>query len=841
MSLLWRARWRALRREPGQSALLILSLALGVAVVVAVDLVNAASRAAMATASAQLQGASTHRIEGPGGSLSLDAYGALRRAWRAGTLLEGDAPVMGFAPILEGRLPLPDGSPLRLLGIDPFSSLRQESFSGGAPGADAQTLSWTQFLTTPGAALLSPSVGPELAPGDRLPLPEARALTVLGRLPGMEAAAAPLALAVVDLATAQEWLGATDRLSRVELALPEAQPRSALRRGLERLFPGLLLSEASPEVRLAPALREAYPGLELRSQRESALALGGLASAFQLNLAAMGLLALLVGLYLLYGALAYSVRRRLDSFGRFRALGVAPAVLQRHVLLEALTFAGLGALLGLLLGRLLAGGLLGLISATLEGLYDQVAIAALPLDLVPYGKGLVLALGGGLAVAWPLAREAGRAPLLPRAGRSPAQTGGRAGLAFALGLSLLALMLLRLPSGYLGALLALAAILLAGAQGVGPVTALLLRGLNRLAVPLPLRLRLPLREASRGLGRAQLALAALVVALATAVGMTIMVSSFRLTVADWLEDRLDAPVLARGQALGSARGPLEAALEAARRDGLVSGWVWRQSVDDWLEGMPVRVTLLEAEGHEAPSLRLSEPLARQLGRTAGGALAWPGRLPDGEFLAPYYRSYGGGRLELEMPRALWAGPAPAGPWGLAVYGAPEAVLPRLQAALPRSGELLAQGPVKARALAIFDRTFRVTAVLQTIAGVVAGVGLLSAFAALALDRRQQLSALRILGAPGPFAARQLLLEAGLLAGIAGLLAMPLGALAAWVLCDAVNLRAFHWTLALHWPPAAFFEALLLALAAGLLAALGPALRTWRAPAAEALEVLRAQG
>ena len=128
-------------------------------------------------------------------------------------------------------------------------------------------------------------------------------------------------------------------------------------------------------------------------------------------------------------------------------------------------------------------------------------------------------------------------------------------------------------------------------------------------------------------------------------------------------------MLARGQALGPARGPLEAALEAARRDGLVSGWVWRQSVDDWLEGMPVRVTLLEAEGHEAPSLRLSEPLARQLGRTAGGALAWPGRLPDGEFLAPYYRSYGGGRLELEMPRALWAGPAPAGPWGLAVYGA----------------------------------------------------------------------------------------------------------------------------------------------------------------------------
>jgi len=834
MSLLWRARWRALLREPGQGALLILSLALGVAVVVAVDLVNAASRTAMASASAQLQGASTHRIEGPGGSLSLDAYGALRRAWRAGTLLEGDVPVTGFAPLLEGRLTLPDGSPLRLLGIDPFSSLRQEGVGS------TQTLSWAQFLTTPGAALLSPSVGPELAPGDRLSLPGAAALTVLGRLPGAEADA--LALAVVDLATAQEWLGATDRLSRVELVLPEAPPRSVLRRGLERLFPGLLLPEATPEVRLAPALRAAYPGLALRSQRETELALGGLASAFQLNLAAMGLLALVVGLYLLYGALAYSVRRRLESFGRFRALGVAPAALQRHVLQEAMIFAGLGALLGLLLGRLLAGGLLGLVSATLEGLYDQVAIGALPLDWVPYGKGLVLALGGGLAVAWPLAREAGRAPLLPRAGRPPAQTGGRTGLAFALGLSLLALALLKMPSGYLGALLALAAILLAGAQGVGPVSAGVLRGLNRLAAPLPLRLRLPLREASRGLGRAQLALAALVVALATAVGMTIMVTSFRLTVADWLEDRLDAPVLARGPALGEARGRLEEALEAARRDGVASGWVWRQSVDDWLEGQPVRMILLEAVGREAPALRLSEPLARQLGRTEGGALSWSGRLPGAEALAPYYRSYGGGRLELEMPRALWQGPEPTGrPWGLAVYGAPEALLPRLQAALPRSAELLAQGPVKARALVIFDRTFRVTAVLQTIAGVVAGVGLLSAFAALALDRRQQLSALRILGAPGPFAARQLLLEAGLLAGVAGVLALPLGALAAWILCDAVNLRAFHWTLTLHWPPPAFLEALFLALGAGLLAALGPALQAWRAPTSEALEVLRAQG
>ena len=171
MSLLWRARWRALRREPGQSALLILSLALGVAVVVAVDLVNAASRAAMATASAQLQGASTHRIDGPGGSLSLDAYGALRRAWRAGTLLEGDAPVMGFAPILEGRLPLPDGSPLRLLGIDPFSQPASGKLLGGRAGRRRANPVLDTVPNHPWGGPSVPLRGPGAGPGDRLPPP----------------------------------------------------------------------------------------------------------------------------------------------------------------------------------------------------------------------------------------------------------------------------------------------------------------------------------------------------------------------------------------------------------------------------------------------------------------------------------------------------------------------------------------------------------------------------------------------------------------------------------------------------------------------------------------------
>lgn len=837
MTYLWRARRRALRREPLQSALLILSLALGVAVVVAVDLVNAASRTAMASASAQLEGFSTHRLEGPGGSLDLATYAELRRAWRQGTLLASEDRVRGFAPVLEGRLRLGDGRGLVLLGIDPFASLQNVAFSDAGQATSA--LAWESFLLQPGAAFLPDGFlsAEGLALGDAIPVQGRPPLTVLGTLPGDDGASAQ-PLAVVDLATAQEWLGVTDRLSRIDLALTPPATQGLGRRALERLFPGLLLPNKAPPVALHPALRTRYPGLMVRSQAETRLALGGLASAFQLNLAAMGLLAMVVGLYLLYGALTFSVRRRLESFGRFRALGVPQGQLRSLVLREALVFASLGALLGLGLGRVLAGGLLGLVSDTLAGLYDQVAIAALPFDPVPYLKGLLLALGGAFFVAWPLAGEAARAPLLPRAGRPLAPP---TRLSSAVGLGLGAALLLSFPTGYLGALAALAALLLAGAQLVAPVTGGLLRVLGRLAEPLPLGLRLPLREASRGLGRAQLALAALVVALATAVGMTIMVSSFRLTVADWLTERLDAPVLVRGAALGADRPVLEAALHAAREAGVVSGWVWRQGVEDWLEPHPVSVVLLEAEGRPAPQLRLSEPLARRLARPDAPTLSWPGRLDGAQALAPFYRAYGGGRPELEMPRALWQGATPEGPWGLAVYGDAEVLERRLAPILPDGAEMLAQGPVKARALAIFDRTFRVTAVLQTLAGLVAGVGLLSAFAGLALDRQRQLSALRVLGAPRRFAARQLLLEAGLLASLAGLCALPLGLLAAWVLCDAVNLRAFLWTLDFHVPAGAFLQALALALGAGLLAALGPALRAALAPPAHVLEVLRAEG
>src|SRR5207248_2649357 len=80
---------------------------------------------------------------------------------------------------------------------------------------------------------------------------------------------------------AQEWLCATGRLSRIDVRLPAGAPGEEL---LARLRMQLL------------------PGLELRATRAQLRETLAMTDAFTTNLKAMSLLALLVGAFLIYGA-----------------------------------------------------------------------------------------------------------------------------------------------------------------------------------------------------------------------------------------------------------------------------------------------------------------------------------------------------------------------------------------------------------------------------------------------------------------------------------------------------------------------------------------------------------
>jgi putative ABC transport system permease protein len=142
--------------------------------------------------------------------------------------------------------------------------------------------------------------------------------------------------------------------------------------------------------------------------------------------------------------------------------------------------------------------------------------------------------------------------------------------------------------------------------------------------------------------------------------------------------------------------------------------------------------------------------------------------------------------------------------------------------------------LRAASLDVFDRTFRVTAVLRLLAFVVAFVGVLSALAALQLERARELGLLRAQGlTPGQLGGL-VVTQTGLLGLASGLLALPMGLVLSVVMIHVVNKRSFGWTLDMQVGPEVLGQALGLALVGALLAGLYPAWRMSRASPALAL-------
>jgi putative ABC transport system permease protein len=149
-------------------------------------------------------------------------------------------------------------------------------------------------------------------------------------------------------------------------------------------------------------------------------------------------------------------------------------------------------------------------------------------------------------------------------------------------------------------------------------------------------------------------------------------------------------------------------------------------------------------------------------------------------------------------------------------------------------ELRSTAEIKQLSLAVFDRTFRITGVLRTLAGVVAFLGVLSALMALALERSRELALLRALGLTPRGLAGLVTLESGLMGLAAGALSLPVGTLMAAVMVRVINRRSFGWSLELAISPPVLLSALALALAAALAASLYPAWSMSRTKPAAAL-------
>ncbi|MCU0767780.1 MAG: FtsX-like permease family protein [Gammaproteobacteria bacterium] len=832
--LLTTAGLRFLRRHPWQTWLTILGVALGVGVVVAVDLANESARRAFALSLEGLVGRATHHVVGPPDGFDDQVYRELRVVHRA----------RPSAPVVEGYL-RNRGAAFHLIGVDPFAERPFRDATGDRPQGDLARL-----LTEPNSVLLgAPSARRlDIGAGDTLVVdgPGGKVqLTVVGLLEGPRSAAYEGVLAA-DIATAQEVLQRVGRLDRIDLIADDA--------AIARLAPLL-----PPGLRIEPAAR-----------RQAALA--QMTAAFELNLQAMGLLALVVGALLVYNTMTFSVLRRRAVLGTLRLIGATRRQVFWRVLAESLLLGLIGGLIGLALGVAVGSGLVRLVTRTINDLYFTLTVTAFAVSPALLAKGLLLGLGSAaLAAAGPAWEAAHTEPAAARRraslerrthGQAPwLALGGTALLGTGLGLTLVP------DRGLVLAFTALFLVILGYSLVVPGVLVVLARAFLRPAGALfGTAGRLALRAVDAGLSRTGVAVAALCVAVAATVGVGVMVESFRDTVARWLGQtlRADLYVSAPGTASNRTDGVLPAEVPERLRSlpgvrGISKG---RTVQADGTDG-PVLLLAVELgpdshrgfdfkgpappglwEGFAAGELVLaSEPYAWRRAVGVGDAVVLHAAQGPRRFrIGGVFRDYGTDRGMLVIDRAAyaqaWNDPAVS---TVGVFLADpadlDAALGAVQGQLADLGQALlvrANRAIREQSLAIFDRTFAITGVLRLLAIGVAFIGILSALMALQLERGREHAVLRALGLTPGQLVRLGLIETGAMGLLAGLLALPLGWALAELLIHVVNRRSFGWSMDSLLPPGVLFQAVALAVAAALLAGLFPALRMARARPAAAL-------
>jgi putative ABC transport system permease protein len=842
-------RWgiRHLLRHPWQLGLSLLGIALGVAVVVAIDLANESARRAFDLSIETVAGQATHRIVTGLAGLDETVYTDLR----VGLGLET------IAPVVEGHLSIPEsGRAVRVLGVDPFADGIFRAGLGGMFEAGEAPLA--DFLVRPRTGVLAGATADRLGlmPGDELPLRvgttrvAVRLIGILRRPTAREQEALGDLLAV-DIATAQEILGLPGRLTRIDLMAPDGEAR---RPWLERI------------ARHLPA------GAVIQPSEGHSRTLASMTEAFRLNLAALSLLALFVGMFLIYNAMTFAVVQRRAQIGILRALGVTRRQIALTILGEAAPLGLLGTLAGVLLGIALGSGLLRLVATTINDLYFPLSVTRLHLSPLSLAKGMALGVGATLIAALvPALEAAGTSPrmalgrsILEERWRRGARLAGLAGGAVVLaGAAIIGLTERSLIAGFAGILGLITGFALI-APGLAVVLLSILRSvMARLAGALG---ALAARGVIASLSRTGVAIAALMTAVAVTVSVGIMIDSFRRTVVRWLAQSVIAdvyvspPGLTAGDAAAGlppdlverllavpgARGVASLRrVEVPRPDGGSTRLVVLGVDERSRPGYELREGAFETvwpDFRDGRGVLISQPYARRYEVSAGGEVRLlTDRGPRSYPVLGVYDDFTSEQGVVAMHRTAYLdGWDDHGLSGLAFTLEPgQAIEPFMnalaEAAAPRH-EIVVQSnrAVAAEALTVFDRTFTVTSVLRLLTVVVAFVGVLSALMALQMERLREFGVLRALGLTPAQVWRLVLLQTGLMGLVAGLFSLPVGMALSWVMIHVINLRAFGWSLTMEVSPALLAQGLALALAAALLAGLYPAARLARASPASAL-------
>ncbi len=653
----------------------------------------------------------------------------------------------------------------------------------------------------------------------------------------------------MDIATAQEVTGRIGVLDRVDLILP----------GKSESILQVMQSSLPQGVLVLPV--EARQGTVQE-----------MTSAFRINLTALSLLALIVALFLIYNTMTFSVVQRRPLFGTLRCLGVTRREVFFMVVGEAFLIGLLGSVLGILLGIFMGRGMVALVTQTINDLFFVVTVRDIPIPTVSLIKGAVLGvLATVITSAFP-AWEAASVPPRSALSRSGLESKARrvvrwvgiAGvLLISIGVGILAIPTRDLVVSFAGTFVSIFGI----AMLTPSVTIWLMKHASRLTRWMwGILGHMAPREVVNSISRTSVAVAALMVAVAVTIGVSLMVGSFRYTVETWMNQILHGDIYI--SVPGATVSQPAYAIEPAVID-ILENWPGVARVDllqtavvDSPSG-PIQVSannnpndgleqIYLAADHppeeiwnvvQGGAILVSEPLANRLGLPRhGGELSLYTDLgthtfPVAGIYYDYTSSQGNAIFALETYRQFWRDDQITAAALLLEPGVDvQTISAELQEQLAEVQKLLVRPnqTLRAETLEVFERTFTITGALQMMTTFVAFVGILSAMMSLQLDKQRQLGVLKAIGLTGRQLWGLVTLETGLMGTVAGLYAIPTGYFLALVLIYIINRRSFGWTLQMQLTPEPFIQALLVAVGAALLAGLYPAWRIVHRNTADAI-------
>ncbi|MGZ8192233.1 MAG: FtsX-like permease family protein [Methylobacter sp.] len=834
-------------QHPWQLALAIVGIALGVAVVISIDLALESSLTAFDQAGKALSGTATHRIIASDGGLDEKLY----------TRLRVEQGIKKLSPVVSGYVQLAEQADdgFKLIGIDPFieKSLKPVWQQEQNKNQKADVL--TRLVVEPNTVLISDKTAHSLhlKINDDFTIVTGNGnqrLKIIGFLYANNAISEQVLakLIIIDIATAQETLGLFGRLSSIEVLMDSYEPET-LTKILKALPSSALFISADSQS---------------QSMRE-------MTRAFSINLNALGLLSLLVGMFLIYNTMTFLVMQRRRLIGSLRSIGVTRRQIFELIIGEAFLLAIIGTLIGIALGIILGQGLLHMVSETINTIYFRIDTTSLMITPAQIGKGIFLGIGATLLAVLPPAWEATRFSPVTALIRSRLESNTRrlvriakliSFILIAGGLTLAFFSGKSVSWGLAGIFLIL--------FGFALLTPAFTLGLMLILDKLFGRFlsmvgRLPVRMVSSEISRTGIAVAALMIAVSATIGMELMIGSFRQTVTEWVQAslRADLYVALPGEKMTGGKAteehklkkklaelPSVRMLSSALHTKLIAndeftkvsvfelnsesrkGFIFKHTVNDNLwdrfeQQQTVMVTEPYAYHH---AIKTGQKILLQTDQ---------GKQPF-EVIA-IYADYSGDQGHLSMSRQNYQRYWPdLGYSGIGVYARERADLKQLENQLYKL--LTGQQSVKSdkaiykASMEVFEQTFTITETLRWLSASVAFVGVLSALMALQFERTRQLGILRAIG----LTYRQLMFlvisETGLMGLIAGLFAIPVGYVVAYVLIFVVYERSFGWTMVFHFDPAIMYQGLALAIIAAVLAGIFPALKMAQIKPAEALRI-----